>query len=185
MLDELFDPGWQLFWRPHHVGQPLVDGAARHRVEARRGRVLHEGGPRLPPNGPEPQRAVRAHAREENANAALATVVGQRAEEEVDREPQPPPCGGHEKVEDAIDDRQVPVRRDHVDVAGLHTRTLLRLDDGEGRHAGEQPRQQALVRRIHVLNDHEGRTALWWHVLQESPERLEAPRRRADAHDRK
>ena len=68
--------------------KPGVNGAAGHAVEFGRGRVLHEDHPRFLLDGPEAQRAVGAHAREDDADALLLPVIGQGAEEEINRQAQ-------------------------------------------------------------------------------------------------
>ena len=50
------------------------------------GRRLDEGGAAFSLIARKPERAVGAHAREDDADAALLLVVGERAEEEVDRQ---------------------------------------------------------------------------------------------------
>ena len=111
-------PG-QLLHRGDDVGQPGVDRAARHAVELGRGRLLHQHHARLLLDGPQAQRAVGAHAREDDADAALLPVLGQGAEEEIDRQAQAAGRRRLEQVQHPVQDGHVLVRRDHIDAVRL------------------------------------------------------------------
>ena len=83
------------------VGQSGVDGAARHPVELGRGRLLHQGEASDFLDRPQAQHPVAAHARQDDAHAALALVLGQGVEKEVDRQPQAPGLGRFEQMQGA------------------------------------------------------------------------------------
>jgi len=73
-----------------HIGQPgRPIHAARHGVELGRGQRLHKNRPRVLLDGPDPERAIRPHARKDHADAPVALVVGQRAQEKIDGQAQP------------------------------------------------------------------------------------------------
>lgn len=65
----------------HDVGQPGVDGASGHAVEPGGSRLLRQRNPSLFLDGPKPHCAVGAHAGEDDADALILPVLGQRAEE--------------------------------------------------------------------------------------------------------
>ena len=177
------DLAGQLLRRGDDVGQPGVDGAAGHAVELGRGRRLHEDHPGLFLDGPEAQRAVGAHAREDDADAPLLPVVGQGAEEEIDRQAQAPGRRRVEQVQHPVQDGHVLVGRDHVDVVRLDLHPVLDLDDRHGGGALEQLHHDALVRRVQVLDDDKGHAALLRHVAQEQLQRLQPAGGSADADD--
>ena len=118
----------QFLRRGHDVRQPGVDGAARHAVEFGRGRLLHQHHAGFFLDGPQPQRAVGTHAREDHADAVLLPVLRQRAEEKIDRQAQPARRGRLEQVQDAMQDGHVLVRRDHIDAVRPHRGAVLDLD---------------------------------------------------------
>jgi hypothetical protein len=168
-----------------HVDEAGVDGAPRHGLEPRGRRRLGEDAPGLLADRPQAEGAVRAHAREHDPDASRAEIVGQRAEEEVDRQALAARRHRIEEVEDAVDDGHVLVRRDHVDVVRPEARAVGDLDDGDRRDAEQKLDEHPFARRIEVLDDDVGHPALRRHLAEEELERLEAPRRCADGHHRK
>ena len=90
VLQEGQDLRRQILHRGHDVRQPGVHRAARHAVELRRRRILHQRQPCLLLDGPQPQGAIRAHAGENHADAPVLQIPRQRAQEEFNRQPQPP-----------------------------------------------------------------------------------------------
>ena len=113
----------------------------------------------------------------------LLPVIGQGAEEEIDRQAQAPGRRRLEQVQHPVQDGQVLVGRDHVDAVRLDLHPVLDLDDRHGGGALEQLRQHALVRRVQVLDDDEGHAAALRHVLAKLLERLQPAGRGADADD--
>ncbi len=177
------DAGGQLVGGRDHVREPRLDGALGHARELRGRQRLDEGGPRLLLDGAQAERAVRAHAREHDADAALLPVLGQRTEEEVDRQVETARRRLRQEVQHAVEDRDVLARRDDVDAVGLHRLAIRDLRDGHRGRALEQLHHRALVRGVEVLDDDVGHPAARRHVPEELLERLEAPGRRADADD--
>ena len=123
----------QLLHRGHDVRQPGVNRAARHAVEFGRRRLLHQHHARLFLDGPQAQRAVGAHARENHADAVLLLVLRQGAEEEINRQAQSARRRRIEQVQNPVQDGHVLVRRDHIDAVRLNRGAILDLDD---LHAG-------------------------------------------------
>ena len=123
----------QLVHRGHDVRQPGVDRAARHAVELGRRRLLHQHHARLLLDGPQAQRAVRAHAGENDADAPLLLVLRQGAEEEIDRQAQAAGRRRLEQVQNPVQDGHVFVRRDHIDAVRPDPGSILDLDDFHAR----------------------------------------------------
>jgi hypothetical protein len=78
------------------------------------------------------ERAVRSCPRQHHADGAPLPLSGERAEEVIDRRVTVD-RGARREREDAARDRDVSVRRDHVDVVGLHASTVGDRDDGHRR----------------------------------------------------
>ncbi len=82
----------------------------------------------------------------------------------------------------ALDDEAHP-GWDDVHVVALDARPLRHGHDRELRGARQDVGEAALVLRREVLHDDVGEAAVRQDALEEALERLEAARRRADAHD--
>jgi hypothetical protein len=74
-----------------------------------------------------PQRAVRAHAGKNHADAVFLLVLRQGAEKEINRQAQPARRRRFEQVQHAVQDGHVLVRRDHIDAVRLDRRAILDL----------------------------------------------------------
>ena len=117
MLEKGDDLAGKLIHRGDDVGQPGVNGATGHAVEFGRRRFLDKDHPGFFLDGPEAQRAVGAHAREDHADALVLPVIGQGAEEEINGQAQAPGRHRGEQV-------QHPVQDGHVTCsAGSHRRS--------------------------------------------------------------
>ena len=80
-------------------------------------------------DGPQAQGAVRAHAREDDADAPLLPVLGQGAEEKIDRQAQSAGRRRLEQVQHPVQDGHVLVGGDHIDAVRLDLHPVLDLDD--------------------------------------------------------
>ncbi len=170
--------------RRSHIGEARLHHALRHGIEARRRRLLHEHctGTRL--DRAHAQGAIGAHAGEHDRDAERPAVVCQRAEEPVDRQPQPTRRRGLHEVQHIAQDLDVPSGRNHVDVIGLHRHAVGDLFDDERRDALQQLHQQRGLRGVEVLDHDEGVAAVRRHRREELLERLETTCRGADRNDR-
>jgi hypothetical protein len=83
------DLGGQLLYWSDDVGQTRLDRAPGHAVVFGRGRGLYERRSCVLLDRAQPQRAIRAHAGQDHADAALLLIIGQGAKEEVDRQMHP------------------------------------------------------------------------------------------------
>ncbi len=153
------DLSGQLLRRGHQVGQPGLDGAPGHAVELGRGRLLHQRHSRLFLDGPQPHRAVRAHAGEDDADAALLPVLGQGAEEEIDRETQAAGRRRLEQVQHTVQNGHVLVGGDHIDAVRLDLHPVPDLENLHPGGALEQFGHDPLVGRVQVLDDDKGHAA--------------------------
>lgn len=178
------DAARKFFRGGDHVRQPRIDGAARHAVERGSGWRLHEHCAGLLLDRTQPQRAVRAHAGQDHADAVLLLVGRQGTEEVVDGQVQAARRRRFEQVQDAMEDRQVAVGRDDIDVIRLDGHPVL---DSHHRHRGDalqQLRQGALVGGVEMLDDDEGQTAGRWHLPEKQLQRLQSAGGSADADNR-
>ncbi len=185
MLEIGDDFARQLLHRGHDVRQPGVHGAARHAVEFGRSRLLHEGHAPLFLDGPQTQRAVGAHAGQDDADAVLLLVMRQGAEEEINRQAQAARRDSIEQVQTPVQDGHVLVRRDHIDAVRLNPRAVLDLEDLHAGCALEQFGHDALVRRVQVLDNDKRHAASCRSVPQKQLQGLQSAGRGANADDGK
>ncbi len=158
----------QLLDRGDHVGEPGLNGHSRHAVEFGRRRRLNKDGPGFFLDGPQPQRAVRTHAREDDPYALFMPVIGQGAKKEIDRQTQTPRRGRLEQMQDAAQNGEVPVGRNDVNMVGLDFHPILDLDDGHARGPLQKFHHDALMGRVEMLDDDKAKAALLGYV----PEKL-------------
>ena len=181
MTEKVDDLSGKFLRRGHDVGQSGVDGASGHAVEPGGSRLLRQCHPALFLDGPKPHRAVGAHAGEDDANALILPVLGQRAEEEIDGETKPPGGSRLEEVQDTVEDGHIPVGRDHIDAVRLDTHPVPDLEHLHARRALEKFGHDTLVRRVQMLDDDKGQAAFFRHMPQELFQRLQSAGRSADA----
>ena len=172
--------------RQRGVDDTGVDRVARHLAVPRRLRILREGDAVLGLDGPQTLRAVGRVSRKHDADRVAAAVRGERTEEAVDGQVRPSAFErARREGQPAAVDRDVRVGRDHVDVVGLDGGAVRGLADRHRRGLGQRVAQEARVRGIEVLDEHERHAAVGGEVLEELGERVQPSRRGADADDRK
>ncbi len=181
VLQILDDPARKILRRGDHVGQAGVDGAARHAVELGRSRGLYKNHPGLLLDGPKAQGAVRAHARQDDPDAASLAVIGQGAEEKIDWQAQAPRGCRFKQVQHSVQDRHVLVGRNHIDVVRSDFLAVPHLGDRNAGGALEQLHQDALVGRVQMLDDDKGHAASIRHMLQKQLQSLKSSGRGTDA----
>jgi hypothetical protein len=177
------DPPGQIVHGGHNIRQPRVNHAARHAVEFGCRGILHQHHARILFDGPQPQRAVGAHARENNANAVFLLVLRQGAEEEINRQAQSARRCRFEQVQDSVQDGHVFVRRDHIDPVRLDQGAILDLDHSHAGGALEQFGHDAFAGRVQMLDDDKSHAAVLRHARQEMFQSLQSSGRGADADD--
>ena len=163
-IEEGIDLLGQFLHRRHDIRQPGLNRTARHAVEFRRRRILHQRHARHLLDGAQPQRAIRAHAGKNHADAVLLPVLRQGAEKQIDGQAQPARRRRLEQVQNPVQDGHVPVRRNHIDAVRLDPRAILDLEYLHSGGAMEQLRQDALVRRVQMLDDDKRHAAARRHV---------------------
>jgi hypothetical protein len=170
-----------------HLGDDVDEargqGAARHAVEFGRGRILHQHQPTVLLDGAQPQGAIGAHAREDDADGLLAPVVGQGAEEKVDGPAQAPRGHPFEQMQAVVQDGQVSVGRDDVYTVRLDLQAVPRLGHVHRGGPLQQFGHHAFVVGVEMLDDDEGQAAADGHVAEEVLQGSEATRRGADGDD--
>jgi hypothetical protein len=169
------------------VHKPRGDGAARHAVVFGGLRVLGHNHAALALDGPHPQGAVAAGAREHHADGPLALVMGQRPEKEVDGQALAAWGRRLQQLQRAVQERHVAARRDDIGAIGLHLHAVLDLKDLHTRVSPDQVGQNALVIRGQVLHQHKGHTrvSVCGHAGEEGLKGRQTPGRSADAHNGK
>ena len=180
ILDQL---GGKLLRRRDVIRHARVDRAAGHAVILGRGGVLHHYHPEGLLDGPQTQRAVAPHARENDPDGFFLLVRGQMPEEEVDRHPLAPGRDRFEHLEFAVQDGQVRIRGNHVDAIRLDLHPIFHLDD---RHLGVPPKQfrhHAFVGRLKVRHQDERQPGIRGQVGEELLECLQTAGRRSHADD--
>ena len=180
--DEL---GRHLGRRQHVVHQAGGDGAARHAVVLGGFGVLRHDHAALALDRPHAQGAVAAGAGEHDADGPLVLVLGQGAEEEVDRQALAARRGRFQQLQRAVQKGHVAVGRDDVGAVGLDRHPVLDLEDLHAGVALDQVGEDALVVRGQVLHQDKGHAGIGvgGHAGKEGLERRQPPGRSADADD--
>ncbi len=178
--------GRHLGGRKHVVHQPGGNGALRHAVVFGRFGVLCHRHAALAFDRAYPLRAVAARAGEHDADRAFMLVLGERAEEEVDRQAMAARRGRFQQVERAVQKGHVPVGRNDVGAVGLDRHSVLNLEDLHAGIALDQVGENAFMVRGQVLHQHKSHawTGLGRHAGKESLKRRQTTRRGPDADNR-
>ena len=151
------------------------DRAARHRGILGLVRVLHQDDAagfldRLDADG-----AVGAGAGQDDGDEAVAMLLGQRAEEEVDRRAQPARLLEGPRRDRVVGDNQAAVGRDDVNVIVLELRRLPDLGDRHFRACAENAGELAAEFRVEMEDDDEGRIRLLGQRLEKALESFHPP----------
>ena len=164
----------------HPVHEAGADRAAGHPVELGALGLLHDGEAAPVLDRPDAAGAVGSRAGEDHGHRALAVLLGQRVEEDVDgvvedgvvvvREAQAP-----------VADREVLLGRDEVDRVGLDLGVPLHLEDLHLGLLAEDVRHEAAMVGREVLDHHEAEPAVGGKRLEQLLQRLDAARRRPDS----
>ena len=131
------------------------------------------------------QRAVRARARQNDADRGRPLDRRERAQEMIDRVMRAPIVGTRRHGEHTVGDRDAGVGLNDVDVVRRDLGAVGGIDD---RHRGvrlQQLGQTTLMFGIEVLDDHQRQARSRWQRVEEMREGTEASGRGTDADDRK
>jgi len=176
---------WQLVGRRHHIGHAGIERAARHGVKGGRLGCLYKHAAGFFFQGPQAERAVRAHARQNDASGVGLLVQRQRTQKKINRQLQAARRHRLEQMQDAVQQGQLKAGRRHVHMVGLHRRAVAHLHHRQHAHALQQAGQQTFLDRVHVLHHHIGQPAACRHMREELLQRLQPARRCTDADDRR
>ncbi len=176
---------------PRHVGDgkhmidpACLDGAARHAVVAGFLRLLRDDEPRLLLDRFQSEAAVGAGAGQDHADRARAVVVGQRMQQEIERQSRAMPRLRGDEVQRALGDREIGARRNDVEMValrcGMPSAACSTFIDV---WLGQQLDHHAFVIRIEMLHQDEGHAASRRQGVEELPAGVEPAGRRADGDD--
>jgi hypothetical protein len=121
----------------------------------------------------------------DHADGLPAAIGRERPEKEVDGKVRPGLVAFRRgKLQDALLDRHLGARRDHVHPVRLDPSTVLRLRDLHGGCLGERIAEQARPRRFQVLDQDQRETGVWRKARKELPEGFETAGGRTHADHR-
>jgi len=167
----------------HVVHDARTDGALRHLRILGRGRLLGHGDAAGAVYLAQTDSAVRAGARQDDADHSVAPFRGQGAKEKVDGHAYPVDYRGGQGEDVALEGEKL-VRRDDVGPTRFDLRSPYRLRHGHLRGPREDIDEHARPVGLEVLNEDEGRLQAGREVREERLERLDAPCRRTYPHYR-
>ena len=169
------------------VHQPGGNRALRHAVRLAGGVALrhHQAAGVL--DGPHAQGAIGTHARQHNANGALALFLGQGHKEVVNRQALAVWRGRGLHVQRAVRQAHFAVGRNNVNTVCLHHHAVFHLQHRHAGAAAYQFAQQAFVVGCQVLHQHKGHAhvSLGGHAREKRLKSRQSAGGRADAYDRK
>ncbi len=136
-------------------------------------------------DGPHPEGAVAAGAGKDNADGAFALVLGERAEEEVDRQALAARGNRFQQLQRAVEKRHVAIGRNDVGAIDLHRHAVLDLEHLHAGVATDEVGENALVVRCQMLHQHEGHAGIGsgGHAGEKRLERRQPPGRGTNADD--
>jgi hypothetical protein len=153
--------------------------------ELRRARLLDQRDAAGAVDGAHSQGAVAAGARENDADRLVALVIGQGAQESVDRHALAAWHLRHGNPQLAVRDGHLTVGGNDVHAIGAHRHAIFGLDDRHRRRALQDLGQQAGMAGIEMRHQHESQAAVVWQMVKKLLERLQPAGRGTDADDRK
>ena len=174
------------FGRRHDViDETRGNGAARHAVEFGRFGILRDDQAVLALDGANAKCAVGPGAGKDDPDGALALVLGEGAEEEVDGQTLSARRRGLEQLQRAVEQRHVVSGRDDVGAVRLHHHAVGHLMHRHLRVALDQIAEDAFVVGREMLHEDERhvRTAIGRQAREESLESGKTAGRGADSHD--
>ena len=129
-------------------------------------------------------RAVRAHAGEDDADAALLPVIGQGAQKEINRETQAAGRCRFEQVQYAVQNGHVLVGGNNINAVWFDPHAVFDLKNLHRGGTLEQFVHDTLVGRVQVLDNDKGHAAVFGNIPQELFEGLQPAGGGADAGNR-
>src|SRR5208282_4169312 len=169
-----------LRYREHEVHSPRHDRTPRHAVKLGLVWILRDDQPALFLDRLQPEAAVAAGSRENDADRAVAELFRQRAQEEVERQARAVTLPRFREAEGTALDREIGTRRNEIDVLALERHPVCCLLYLQRRMAGQQIDHHARMRRIEMLDQNEGHAGAGGEHGKQPPEGIEATRRSAE-----
>src|SRR5208282_2219953 len=184
-LPTVFGEGFgNLRYREHEVHGPRHDRAPRHAVKLGVVRILRDDEPALFLDRLQPQAAVAAGSRENDADRAVAQLFRQRAQEEVERQACTVALPRFGESQGTAADREIGTRRNEIDMLALEPHPVRCLLHLHRRMAGQQIDHHAHMRRIEMLDQNEGHAGAGRERGEQPPGGIEAAGRGAKPDDR-
>ena len=144
------------FRRRHHIiDQACGNGAVRHAVEFGGFRILRHDHAVFALDGAHAERAVGAGAGQNDADGALALVLGEGAEEKIDGQALSARGRGFEELQRSIEQRHVVAGRDDVGAIRLHHHAVGHFMHRHARAPLDDFAEDAFVVRSEVLDEDE------------------------------
>ena len=181
VVEIIDDLGGEVLCRGNNVGQTGGNGAARHTVKLGCRRLLRQHQPRLSLDCLQTQGPIRIHAGEDDADAFCLPVFGQGAKEKINGETRAARGRRLEEVEQAVQNRHIFVRGDHINAVGIDFHPIRDLKHFHGGSTLEEFSQDPLMVRVEMLNDDKGHAAVRRHRTQKLLQRLQPARRGTEA----
>ncbi len=144
----------------HKVDRSALDRAPRHTVKVCLVRILRDDEAISFLDDPCAKAAVSAHPGKDDTDRALADVVRQRTQQEIEGQARAVTLTRGGNAKRAALDRKIDTGRNRIDGVGLNQHTVGRLLHRQGRVSAQQIDHHALVCRIEVLNDDKGHAAV-------------------------
>ena len=170
-----------LFHRQDVGGVAGVDGAGRHAVVFGGGGFLHHADAAAAEDGAQAQGAVGGGAGEDDADRAFGLIVGQGAQEAVDRHALAAHQFRHRELQHATEDRHLAVGRDDIDMVGCDHDLVECFEHRHGGRALQDFGEQADVARVEMRHQDEGHAAVGRAGAEEDLEGFKTPGGGADA----
>ncbi len=170
--------------RQDEVRHPGRNRAARHAVVGGSRRVLDD---RQPPgllDRTDALGTIRPRAGKHDADRGAPALLGQRAEEMVDRHSQAAALQRLRQAQGAVPQAHVPVGRDDVDVVRLDPHSVLDLLHRQQGVSCQDLGRQAFMVGVEVLDQDEGDPGVLGHPREQVFEGVQTSGRSADSHHR-
>ena len=172
--------GGHLGERQHAIDQTGVDRAVRHARVFGLIEGLGDGLAARPLECGQSGAAVGAGARQKYRDGLCAAGSGQRFQQVIEGKPRPVARIGRGQVQGPGPYRKIASRRDDIDRIGDDRAAFARRDDLHCGMFGQQFDQQALVRRVEMLDDDERHSRRCRQRAEQPRRRFQSARRRSD-----
>lgn len=170
--------------RQNIVGHPGFHGAVRHAIVLGGFEVLHKGDAAGILNGGEAQSPIAGRSRQDDTDGVAGLVVGQRAEEGVNRQMVSSSRLAPGEMQHALDYRHVAIGWQNVDRVDLHPHAIRGLPYRQRCGSGQKFNHRAFMRGIKVRNEDKRDAGIGRQSAEQVAESFQAARRGAYGSDR-